>query len=677
MQDESPLNDKHPISPSQLDSPSKLDSLRQHVPVPLDQLLRVAEMFGGFAEQTRMDANVALSLAELLRQFGGEHALMSFSIEAERRIRLFSLSAGHDCNQITRSERESTSIFSDQKGRVIEEVDDAIRACYGEVFPGFQLSSLLHMPLVFHGRAVGALQLLSCEKNVFRLVQLEALKPIASAWALMWERERLMRESQRSLERLRSFINMSRQVNSSLDLDDSLRSLSHAAKQILGMEKTAVLLLEERFNLALKSGISMRTAEELLNLLNDTMERFFHERKPLVLHLADLMPNLEERECTQLILLPMLYQEKVKGVFALFLASYQHLVPEELLFIQTLANQAALAVENATLFQEVQQRAQEFSTLFEIAQTLTSSLGTKAIVDRILAAAQTLIGAERGFVFQRVGDSQEMECIMASGPYSKQILGKLLQLGEGITGFVAQTGIGERIDDTTHDPRALHISDTPEEPESMIVVPLKRKDQVFGVMTLSRVGVRPFREDDFRLISIFSTFAAATMENTRLYDEAAQMAITDYLTGLYNYRYFFKRLEEELSYSRRHGQKLSIVVIDLDRFKQYNDTYGHQEGDRLLASVGDALRASIRLSDVAFRYGGDEFSIIFPDTERREAQVVIDRLSERFHSMLPQNSLVQVRPSFGVATFPTDATDGEAIFRLADQRMYAMKEGHR
>jgi diguanylate cyclase (GGDEF)-like protein len=386
---------------------------------------------------------------------------------------------------------------------------------------------------------------------------------------------------------------------------------------------------------------------------------------------------MEERECTQLILLPMLYQEKVKGVFALFLASYQHLVPEELLFIQTLANQAALAVENATLFQEVQQRAQEFSTLFEIAQTLTSSLGTKAIVDRILAAAQTLIGAERGFVFQRVGDSQEMECIMASGPYSKQILGKLLQLGEGITGFVAQTGIGERIDDTTHDPRALHISDTPEEPESMIVVPLKRKDQVFGVMTLSRVGVRPFREDDFRLISIFSTFAAATMENTRLYDEAAQMAITDYLTGLYNYRYFFKRLEEELSYSRRHGQKLSIVVIDLDRFKQYNDTYGHQEGDHLLARVGDALRASIRLSDVAFRYGGDEFSIIFPDTERREAQVVIDRLSERFHSMLPQNSLVQVRPSFGVATFPTDATDGEAIFRLADQRMYAMKEGRR
>ncbi len=647
-----------------------------HIPIPLNQLKRAADLFGGFAERTRMDTNVALSLAELLRQFGGEHAMMSFSIEPERKIRLFSLSAGQGCDQIISRERENTSILSDHQGKVIEEVDEDQRASYEEVFPGFQLSSLLHVPLVFQGREVGALQLLSSRKDVFCSAQLEAVKPITATWAMMWERERLMRESRRSLERLRSFINMSRQVNSSLDLDDSLRSLSQAAKQILGMEKTAILLLEERFQLALKSGISMRTAEELLQLLNGTMERFFHERKPLVLRLADLMSNLEERECTQLILLPMLYQDKVKGVFALFLASYQQLVPEELLFMQILANQAALAVENATLFRETQQRAQEFSTLFESAQALTGSLGTQAIVDRILVAAQTLIGAEQGMIFQRVEDSQEMECIVATGSYSEQVLGTHLRLGEGITGLVAQTGVGEQIDDTTKDSRVLQINDTPEEPESMIVVPLKRKDQVFGAMTLSRVGVRPFREEDFRLISIFSNFAAATLENARLYAEAAQMAITDYLTGLYNYRYFFKRLEEELSYSRRHGQKLSIVIIDLDRFKQYNDTYGHQEGDRLLARVGDALRASIRLSDVAFRYGGDEFSIIFPDTEVEGAQVVIDRLSERLHRLLPETSLVEVRASFGVATFPTDATDGEAIFRLADQRMYAMKEAH-
>jgi len=599
---------------------------------------------------------------------------MSYFVEAERRIRLFSLSTGQSCDQIVRSERESISVFFDPKEKVIEDLDDIIQTSYAEIFPGFQISSLLHIPLVFHGRAVGALQLLSGDKNIFSPVQLEAIKPIAAAWALMWERERLMRESQRSLERLRSFINMSRQVNSSLDLDDSLRSLSQAARQILGMEKTAILLLDEHFQLALKSGISMRTAEELLQLLNGGMERFLHERKPLVLRLSELMPNLDDRESAQLILLPMLYQEKVKGVFALFLASYQQLVPEELLFIQTLANQAALAVENATLFQEVQQRAQEFSTLFEIAQTLTGSLGTKAIVDRILAAAQTMSGAEQGLIFQRVEDTQEIECIVASGSYADQILGTRLQLGEGITGLVAQTGIGERIDDTTKDHRVLQIDDTPEEPESMLVIPLKQKDQVFGVMTLSRVGVRPFRDEEFRLISIFSNFAAATLENARLYSEAAQMAITDYLTGLYNYRYFFKRLEEELSYSRRHGQKLSIVIIDLDRFKLYNDTYGHQEGDHLLARVGDALRASIRLSDVAFRYGGDEFSIILPDTERKEAQVVIDRLSERLHRMLPENSVVKVRASFGVATFPTDATDGEAIFRLADERMYAMKE---
>jgi diguanylate cyclase (GGDEF)-like protein len=645
-------------------------------PFSLEQLRQVAALFGAFASKPRLESNIASTLATLLLETGGDRAVLAIWEEQTRICRLYALTFGQDPAHMSRSEREAAFFLSSREPLILDALEPERQRKYMEVFSDPPVKSLLRAPVFFQGRSLGALELHSSQEGAFTASQLEMLSLVASSWGLILEKERLVLESQRRLERQRAFINMSRQINASLVLEDSLHSLSQASKQLLGLDKSVVMVLEDQFRLVFKSGISTRTAEVLIETMNGSLERFLHERKPLVLPHPGFLPAIEEHEVSQLVLLPMLYQEKLKGCFALFLASFQRILPEELLYIQTLANQAALAVENAILYEEGQQRAQEFSALFETAQAITSSLGTQAIVDRILSSAQRLIGADQGIIYQKVEDSDEMSCIAATGSYIEEVKSSRLRIGEGISGHVAQSGVGEHIADTTKDPRAKQISGTPEEPESMIAIPLKRKDIVFGVMILSRVGIRPFSEDDFRLISIFSTFAAASLENARLYAESAQMAITDYLTGLYNYRYFFKRLSEDLSHAKRYGQQLSVIILDLDRFKQYNDTYGHQEGDRLLTIVGNSMRSSMRLSDVAFRYGGDEFAVILPHTDAEEAAVVIHRLTKRLEEFLKPIELVKVGVSFGVSTFPSDSSDGEELFRLADQRMYGMKALH-
>ncbi|MGB9552855.1 MAG: diguanylate cyclase domain-containing protein, partial [bacterium] len=370
---------------------------------------------------------------------------------------------------------------------------------------------------------------------------------------------------------------------------------------------------------------------------------------------------------------PIIYQDELLGFLAILLPEKRTLLPEELLVAQSIANQCGVAITNSRLFSETRQKAEEFSSLFEVAQTLMGSLHVEEIVSKALESAQKLVRADEGFIFELAEGSEEMRCIAASGSYKDQIKNMKIRVGEGITGWVAKAGVGVNLPEAELDPRVKQVNGTPVEEESLISVPLKIKDEVIGVMTVYRLGHHPFTESEFRLITIFSSFAASAIYNARLFRNVSEMAITDYLTGLYNYRYFFRRLEEELSYAQRHGQKLVLVYIDLNQFKRYNDSYGHREGDKVLAKFARLLRENVRVSDVVFRYGGEEFVIILPSTEAQEAEQIIERLHKKIAETFASDSKVPISASIGYAVFPVDATDGETLLRIADARMYAQK----
>jgi len=166
--------------------------------------------------------------------------------------------------------------------------------------------------------------------------------------------------------------------------------------------------------------------------------------------------------------------------------------------------------------------------------------------------------------------------------------------------------------------------------------------------------------------------AAVAINKAQLWD----MAVTDSLTGLYVRRYFMVKLQEELLRAERYTNILSIVMADLDGFKNINDTYGHDTGDRVLRAIGQFLQQNIRDVDVVARYGGDEFVIMIPEAAQDAAYILSERLRKQFSELKFEN-LAPITVSLGIATYPLDGSELEDLIKKADSAMYAAKRAGR
>lgn len=212
-------------------------------------------------------------------------------------------------------------------------------------------------------------------------------------------------------------------------------------------------------------------------------------------------------------------------------------------------------------------------------------------------------------------------------------------------------------------------------------LPVLSQENILGVLCTEAAQIDRFSEDDRVLLSAVASELAVAVENARLYELTKRLAITDELTGLYNYRYLQQRLQLELERARRYTRPLSLVMADLDDFKLYNDTYGHLKGDVVLAEVAELFRASCRELDVLARYGGEEFAFILPETDASGAFVVAEKIREataqqRFIGEGNQRN-VRLTASLGVASFPHHASDLEGLLREADDALYTAKTSGR
>ncbi len=220
-----------------------------------------------------------------------------------------------------------------------------------------------------------------------------------------------------------------------------------------------------------------------------------------------------------------------------------------------------------------------------------------------------------------------------------------------------------------HFPSARGLLVTAPGIKSLASIPFEVEGEGKGLLLLASDEERGVSEDHFHLAKVLAALLGTGLRNARLYQRMQEMAVTDELTGLYNYRYFYSALAGELARARRTGTPLTLLYLDLDRFKAVNDTYGHLVGDALLQEVGALLRSSVRSSDIVARYGGDEFCIILPGASREQAEEVLARLREAFVSLQPGISF-----SAGVACFPTDGNTEDELVRVADDRMYREKK---
>jgi len=239
--------------------------------------------------------------------------------------------------------------------------------------------------------------------------------------------------------------------------------------------------------------------------------------------------------------------------------------------------------------------------------------------------------------------------------------------------------------------------------KTALYAPVLNGDELLGVVELvERRERREFGESDLRLVMGLADVAALAIVNARLYDRLEVEAITDGLTGLFNHRYFYERLEAEITRSRRYRQQVSLLMLDLDDFKRFNDAFGHQAGDRVLAEVGRIMREELRKDiDVPCRYGGEEFAVILPHTPPLGAESVGRRLTRSVIAIVGQRGRVDpawlagervrrsierarfpgaqpdqtthITVSIGVATYPDHAGDADTLVSDADKALYVAK----
>ena len=207
--------------------------------------------------------------------------------------------------------------------------------------------------------------------------------------------------------------------------------------------------------------------------------------------------------------------------------------------------------------------------------------------------------------------------------------------------------------------------------DEFVTVPLKAKDKVIGVLLAdNRFNKKPITTDAVRVLTMFANQAGLAIENSRLYEQSVVLSNSDSLTGLWNHGYFQYLLGEEIKRSSLAKSRFTLLMIDIDDFKAFNDTYGHQAGDSMLREISGKFRDIARKIDVIARYGGEEFVIILPMTKKEEALILAERIRKAVEI---SSSLKNITISIGVASFPEDGDTKEALISKADKALYEAK----
>jgi diguanylate cyclase (GGDEF)-like protein len=327
---------------------------------------------------------------------------------------------------------------------------------------------------------------------------------------------------------------------------------------------------------------------------------------------------------------------------------------------------------------QLTRQSQELNIFHDVAKALTSSLDLDSILQTIMEKMAEYFRPDTWSLLMVDEQKDELYFAIAVGEKAEALKNERVKVGEGIAGWVAKHGEQVISDDVISDPRFARRFDqiTNWETRSIIAVPLRSRLRVLGVIQLVNVDRSQFSEQDIFFLQALCDYAAIAIENARWVEKIQELTITDDCTGLYNARHLYKTLETEVYRSSRFGYEFSLLFIDLDHFKSVNDTHGHLIGSKLLAEIGYLVKAQLRLIDFAFRYGGDEFVVLLPQTGKDQALVVAKRLRDamRASSFCRDEGLhLNVRASIGLATYPHDARDAHDIIRQADEMMYLVK----
>lgn len=325
----------------------------------------------------------------------------------------------------------------------------------------------------------------------------------------------------------------------------------------------------------------------------------------------------------------------------------------------------------------------DLSLIYEIGQEVNSIIDLENLYAKITETLHKHLKIQEFAILIFDDRREELQVKAAYGFEDEEaILRTTFKKGEGITGLVAEVARKIYIKDTSREGRFLHYKgEEPTRPSSFLSIPLVYKDDVMGVINFARVGRSSFSSQDIKKLSLVSSQIALAIANAQLYTRTRELSVRDELTGINNRRYFQQMLQMEWKRAVRFHRTISLIMLDVDHFKMYNDTFGHLQGDKVLKRIGGLLKSNLREVDTVARFGGEEFIMLLPDTDKRGAIVVAEKVrllmeGERFLTD-DRDETRRVTISVGLSTYPDDVGDMDDLIDHADIALYRAKENGR
>lgn len=328
---------------------------------------------------------------------------------------------------------------------------------------------------------------------------------------------------------------------------------------------------------------------------------------------------------------------------------------------------------------ETHEALRDMRLLFEIAQGVSSTIELPELLERITTLIRANLSLREFVVLLFDPEHQFLQVRAAFGfPDDQRLQNMIFHVGEGVSGEVARLGKMISVRDTRKEPRFLYYRGEQQADGALVSIPLWYKNEVLGVVNFGRAGVGSFPQKEIRLLTVIANQVALAIANARLYMQTRELAVRDELTGLYNRRHFQEVLQIEWKRAVRFHRPISVLMIDVDHFKAYNDNFGHLHGDHVLRHLAEVLRRNLREVDTVARFGGEEFVVLLPDTDRAGALHVgekLRRLIEQERFPIPQEGAVRpLTISAGLAVHPDDAQHIEDLIDHADIALYEAKD---
>lgn len=498
---------------------------------------------------------------------------------------------------------------------------------------------------------------------------------------------RLYKHAKRQAEEAETLRQAGSVIVSTLHQEESLERILEQLSTVVPYDSASVALLREG-ELQIVGGHGFTDPKKIIGMrfpLNHEHPGsvVFLDRKSMILKDAPQdFPefNVIPADVCSWLGVPLTYKEKTIGILSLDSAKPDQFTEEHAHLVQAFADQVSISLENARLYEQAVRSASRQEIIYRLTQEINANLRVDQVCTAIHRATSSLMPTEC-FVISMLDDrAREIIDIylvdrgvpqpLNRRPASQGLFAKVIADGQSRKydtfdqTMIVRTGailLGPEIDDSIT--------------QSILCVPLKLGNQVKGVLSAQSYQPFQYSQEDLETLESLAANGMIALENSRLFGEVQQLAITDPLTQVYNRRRFYELTELEFERSHRYGRPLSVIMLDIDHFKKVNDNFGHLVGDQILQRVAEICSGNLRQIDILARYGGEEFVILLPETNATSAYISAERLRrevarEPFSTM---RGLINITISLGVVELDATCKVTEELLDRSDQAMYHSK----